>query len=384
MRIGMMADAYKPHISGVTNYIALNKQYLERLSHQVYVFTFGGLDYRDEEANIYRSPGVPLTDSGYHVGLGYTRRARKMLYTMEIVHLHHPFLSGSLALSYCKPRGIPIVCTNHTRYDLYARVYLPYLPHEIAEKILQAYLPAFYRACDLVIAPSEGMRKVMERQGVDVPIEVIPNGVDLTPFQYVNQPINRAELGLRPEDVILVFVGRVGREKNLSFLLEAFAATADVVDNAKLMIIGSGPERDHLAKWVNEKGMASRVRFTGFIPYEQLPRYLAIADIFVTASVTEVHPLTLIEAMASGLPVLGIVSPGVSDTVQDGVTGLLASDDLTMFTTQMVKMVTEHEQRRSMGVQARQVAQAYAIERTAQILLSHYQRLVASRKETVA
>ena len=118
MRIGMMTDVYKPHISGITNYISLNKRFLEKEGHQVFIFTFSDEDYQDDESNVIRSPGLPLLDTGYFFNINYRREARALLRTMDVVHVHHPFLSGSLALRYCRPRGTPIVFTNHTRYDL--------------------------------------------------------------------------------------------------------------------------------------------------------------------------------------------------------------------------------------------------------------------------
>ena len=121
MRIGMMADTYKPYVSGITNYIDLNKRALEREGHEVYVFTFGDLDYRDDELRVVRSPGVPLADTGYYLSLRYKTAYKKLLQTMDVVHVHHPFLSGRLSLNYCRRVSIPIVFTNHTRYDLYAQ-----------------------------------------------------------------------------------------------------------------------------------------------------------------------------------------------------------------------------------------------------------------------
>ena len=301
MRIGMMADVYKPHVSGVTNYIALNKAHLEKLGHQVYVFTFSAGDYLDDEPNVIRSPGLPLLDTGYYFSLRYTRTARRLLQTMDVVHVHHPFLSGTLALLYCRPRGIPIIFTNHTRYDLYAQAYLPIVPDVIGHAALQSYMPAFCRACDLVVSPSPGMRDVLLQFGVDVPIDIVPNGVDLEPFQNPGNPIQRAELGLRQEDIVLIFVGRLGPEKNLAFLLRSFAGAVQAYENLRLVLIGAGPEQENLEDRAQRSGIQHAVRFLGAIPYDQLPRYLAMADAFVTASVTEVHPLTVIEAMAAGL-----------------------------------------------------------------------------------
>ena len=166
MRIGMMADTYKPHVSGITNYIDLNKRYLERAGHDVFVFTFGDLDYRDDEPRVIRSPGLPLQNTGYYLSFRYKREAKRLLQSMDILHAHHPFLSGRLALRYARPLQIPVVFTNHTRYDLYAQAYMPLMPEEISDGLLRAYMPNFCEAVDLVFSPSGGMVKVL--RGLDV------------------------------------------------------------------------------------------------------------------------------------------------------------------------------------------------------------------------
>jgi glycosyltransferase involved in cell wall biosynthesis len=377
MRIGMMVDLYKPHISGITNHIVLTKRFLETMGYDVFVFTFGEEEYRDDEPNVIRSPGLPLTDTGYYFSFRYSLAAQRLLRTMDIAHVHHPFLSGRLAIRYCKPRGIPIVFTNHTRYDLYAQFYLPIIPDAIGDALLQAYLPSFCRSIDVVVAPSTGMRDVLRRFGVDVPIEVIPNGVELTPFQSRVEAVDRSAIGFRDDDVVLIYTGRLGPEKNLNTLLRAFAGTAKTFDHVALLIVGEGPERENLEDRVQYMDITSRVCFTGLVPYDELPRYLAAADAFVTASVTEVHPLSVIEAMAAGLPVLGIESPGISDIVEDGVTGMVSHEDIAAFTAKMVRLVTEHEKRREMGENARQSANKYSLERSTQTLLSHYKRIIA-------
>jgi 1,2-diacylglycerol 3-alpha-glucosyltransferase len=387
MRIGMMADVYQPHISGITNYISLNKVFLEKRGHEVYVFTSSDMDYTDNEPNIIRSPGLPLLDTGYSISLSYTSRAKKLLSTMEVVHVHHPFLSGSLALRYCRPRGIPIIFTNHTRYDLYSQAYLPPVADIIGAAAVQAYLPAFCRACDMVISPSAGMRDVMVGFGVDTPIEIAPNGVDLRPFQNLSTSIDRQELGFSTEDVVLIYVGRLGPEKNLQFLLRSFAGVVQAYDHARLLLIGDGPERESLQELVTHTNICDCVKFTGMMPYEKIPAYLKMADAFVTASVSEVHPLTVVEAMAAGLPVLGISSPGIGDTIRDGESGyLVAQEDMASFTAKMVRLVREDDYRRQMGETARQAAAEYDIERTTEMMEERYRKmvdLVKSRKRSL-
>jgi 1,2-diacylglycerol 3-alpha-glucosyltransferase len=376
MRIGMMTDVYKPHTSGITNYISLNKEYLEKAGHEVYIFTFGDLDYEDEEPRVVRSPGLPLTDTGYYLSFRYSRRAKALLQTMDLVHVHHPFLSGRLALNYCRPLRIPIVFTNHTRYDLYAQAYLPLLPEEISDTFLQTYMPPFCQAVDLVISPSVGMGEVLKKLGVSSPFEVIPNGVELERYQGACEDCRR-DFGFNETDILLIFSGRLGPEKNLDFLVRAFSGTAEAIKDAHLLIVGGGPEEETLKQLASRMEASNRIHFTGMVPYEDLPLYLSMSDAFVTASVTEVHPLSVIEAMATGLPVLGIHSVGVGDTVEDGVTGFLSSHDQAAFAALMTRLCMEPDRRKTMGKAARKVSVKYAIERTTQIMLERYSRLMA-------
>lgn len=374
MRIGMMADTYKPHVSGITNYIELNKRYLEAAGQEVYVFTFGDLEYKDDEPHIIRSSGMPLMDTGYYLSLRYTQQAKHLLQTMDIVHVHHPFLSGRLALRYCRPLQIPIVFTNHTRYDLYAQAYLG-LPDELAEGLLKTYMPPFCAAVDMVISPSNGMAGVLRKLGVTTPIEIVPNGVDIKAFQAADGNC-RSELGFHSDDILLVYTGRLAPEKNLSFLLQAFNGAAEAVPQAHLLFIGGGPLEETLREQARQSAAHSRIHFIGMQPYEEVARYLAMCDLFVTASVTEVHPLSVIEAMAAGLPVLGIHSVGVGDVVEDGYTGLLTGQDTAAFAAQMVRLCLDEGLRRRLSAAARKAAENYAIERTTQLMIERYRQLI--------
>ncbi len=348
-------------------FVELNKRHLELAGHDVYVFTFGDVDQSDGEPRVIRSPGLQLADTGFYLSTRYSRQAKRTLQTMDIVHVHHPFLSGRLALRYCKPLSIPIIYTNHTRYDLYAQAYLPIMPEGISHGMLQAYMPSFCDAMDLVIAPSPGMEKVLRELNVKNHIEVVPNGVDLERF-FDAVPIERTEFGYKEDDILLVYAGRIALEKNLPFLLNSFKGISEAIRNVQLIIIGSGVQQyeDEIHSLVSQLELQNRVRLTGRINYDNLPTYLAMCNAFVTASVTEVHPLSVIEAMAAGLPIMGIQSVGVGDTVQDGKTGFLATHDLSAFTAKLTRLCLDFT--------------VYAIERTTQIMLRHYEKLISDSR----
>ena len=380
MRIGMMTDTYKPYVSGITNYIELNKRYLEKAGHEVYVFAFSEPDHVDNEQRVIRSPGLPLSDTGFHLSLRYSREAKKLLQSMDVVHVHHPFLSGRLALHYCRPAGIPVVFTNHTRYDLYAQAYLPLLPGQVSEGLLRAYMPSFCEAVNLVISPSAGMEKILRELAVDSHIEVVPNGVELTRF-FEAEPLSRAHYGFTEDNILLIYTGRLGPEKNLEFLLLAFAGVVQAVEKARLLIVGDGPLTENLKELTSDLQITNAAKFAGLIPYENMPGYLAMCDVFVTASVTEVHSLSVIEAMGVGLPVMGIRSPGIGDTVEDGVTGFLSTKNLPAFTAKLTRLCLQTQFRQRMGKAARKTSRKYDIERTTNIMLEHYDRLASESRQ---
>jgi glycosyltransferase involved in cell wall biosynthesis len=242
-------------------------------------------------------------------------------------------------------------------------------------------MPDFCEAVDLVISPSQGMEKVMRKFGVQSPSEVVPNGVDMHPVQQA-EPLSRADFGFIEEDILLVYAGRLAPEKNLEFLIRSFAGVAQVIPNLYLLIVGGGQKQfeDELKLLPSRLEIGNRVRFVGMVSYDRLPSYLAMCDAFVTASVTEVHPLSVIEAMGTGLPILGIDSPGVGDSISDCETGLLATNDMASFTARMTYLCMNGVLRKRMGNAARQASEQYDIERTTRIMLQHYIRLTENPK----
>lgn len=380
MRIGQLTDCYKPTINGVTHFVCLHKKVLEAWGHQAYVFTIGNRDYQDTEPNVIRSPAVPLSETGYHLGLRYSRRARKLAETMDVLHIHHPFLAGRQAVRIARKANIPLVFTNHTRYSLLARYYLPFLPEELPDGFLKAYLPPFAAQCDLVVAPSEGVVRWLGSLGVEAPIEVIPNGVEVERVAHPTAPLTRADLGLPEEACVAITVGRVGPEKNLPFLLRAFSRAVEQSPDLHLVIVGDGPKRENLEEIARWAGLNDRVHMVGAVSYEEVPNWLAMADFFVIASTAESHPLAVLEAIAAGLPVLGIPSPGIEESIQDGDNGLLSPENVDAFAHRMARLAADADLRARLAEGARQSRRRFDIRRTSARLLAHYERLVEERR----
>jgi 1,2-diacylglycerol 3-alpha-glucosyltransferase len=373
----MVTACYKPVINGVTNMIALYKKYLERAGHDVTIFTLGNPDPAGEEPGVIRSPALPLGDSGYYYSPRYSWEAQKKLRQLDIIHCHHLFFSVGLAHRYGRS---PIVYTNHTRIDLYTGAYMP-LPQPTANAIVRQVWPDFTDYCDMVITPSESVRQVMRDFGVRRPIRVIPNGVDLEPFYSPTNPLIKTDLGIPAEATVAIYVGRLSAEKNVEALLTQFAAAEEISSDLHLIIVGQGPLADTLTKQARTLGVANKVHFIGPVSYEMVPNYLATADFFVTASVTEVHPLTIIEAMAAGLPVVAFSSPGIIDMIEHTKTGLLSRHEQGGLAAGIVAMAENLIRRRKMSLAAKKSSHFYDIHNTIQQTIDLYEELRQTRPD---
>jgi 1,2-diacylglycerol 3-alpha-glucosyltransferase len=372
MRIGMITACYKPVVNGVTRMVSLYKSELESLGYEVTVFTLGRSDPNGEEPGVVRSPGLPLT-MGYHLTTGYNARARRRLRQMDILHCHHLVMGLELAYRYGRS---PIVYTNHTRYDLYTG---NFVPQPVADRVLRRLWPRLTALADVVVTPSASMRQVMRSFGVGRPITVIENGVDLRPFHTPPVPLTKSTLGLPATAVVAAYVGRLSPEKNLPCLLQQFAQARRDCPDLHLLLVGEGPLAGALRQQVNELGIETAVHFTGELANTQVANHLAAADFFVTASISEVHPLTLIEALAAGLPIAAPAAPGIVDIVTSGQTGLLTTPaDLAR---SILSLAQHPVQRQRMAAAARRASHRFDIRQTVQHSLALYERLHETRPD---
>lgn len=315
----MVTACYEPVLNGVTRSVMLYKVHLEARGHAVTVFTLGKSNRAD---GVVCSPGVAIGETGYYVAPRYTQAAQRQLAQMDVVHCHHLYMSIEFGRKYT-PDHIPVVYTNHTRYDLYTATLL-HLPWLLTARYHDWIWPHRADLADAIIAPSAELRALMQRYGVTKPIHVINNGIDVDMYANPSAPKSKQDAGFADEAVVAVYVGRISAEKRIDDLLHQFARACNRNRALRLLLIGPGSDSDRMQQLAQTLNIAHAVRFVGPIAFDAVPDYLASADFFVTASDSEVHPLTVLEALAAGLPVVAYDVPGIRGTVVSGASGLLA------------------------------------------------------------
>ena len=377
MRIGLVTACFEPVVNGVARMVSLYRDHLEQAGHQVTVFTLGQRSHFDMDEGIIHSPALPVGKTGYHFAIRYSKMAQQQLQKMEILHCHHLLMGLEMAHRYSR---CPIVFTNHTRYDIYLSAYSP-LSRPAGDFIMRRLWPSVTDYADAVIAPSESLRKLLKQMGVRQPVELIRNGIELSAFHTYPSVKKACKPDSSHQSIRIIYVGRLSAEKNVLALLEEFAAALRVNRRLHLTLVGDGPQRSQLEQRARVLGARAHIDFKGAVNYSDVPKLLSDADIFATRSLSEVHPLTIIEAMAAGLPIVATHSPGIDDIVEDGLTGLLSPDLEGELAQKLVMLSSDQERLSQMAFSAFEASKQYSIENTVTQTLALYERLLDERPD---
>jgi glycosyltransferase involved in cell wall biosynthesis len=288
------------------------------------------------------------------------------------VHVHTPFSAFSAARRVARRWQVPLVATHHTHFEAYGRHYLPWLPAGWLERGARLLVRSQARNVSALIVPSEPLRVLVRSYGVRARVDVVPTGLDLDRFTHADRAEGRRRLGIDPKTPLLVHVGRLAREKDVSRVVRVAARVVRDFDGARAVLAGEGPARAELERQIAGLGLADRVTFLGYLDRQhELPDLYAAGDVFVSASTTETQGLVLLEAMASGLPVVGVSALGTRGLLEAGLGAIVADDDDGL-TGGVLSVLRDEDLRERLRREARTVAAGWSVERTTDELLSVY------------
>lgn len=379
MRILMVSDVYFPRVNGVSTSIQTLRQALTEAGHSSVLVT---PDYPAAAAE----PGI-VRVSGWQIPrdpedrLMHPRALTQVLDALDpadfdLVHIHTPFLAHRAGVRWARRHGLPCVETYHTLFEEYFHHYLPFLPKPW---LAAAARMISRKECDgvtAVIAPSSAMKQALLSYGVSRPIHIIPTGLRLADFSNCDGPAFRARHDIAPGRPVMAYVGRVAFEKNLDFLLQVTDQVRRNLPDVLFVIAGEGPARASLERAVAKRGLAGNVRFVGYLERRtELPACYCAADAFVFASKTETQGLVLLEAMALGVPVVGLAEMGTRDVLQEGQGCRIAPDDVAGFARVLTPLLTDRAAAQALGVAGKAYAANWSEARMGEAILALYQTL---------
>jgi len=381
MRIALFTDSWLPRVDGLTTSVAGFKARMEARGHTFHVFAPGPRRESGPEETRYK--GIPFWGyRDFHIAIrpGQHDTARLVKEGgFDLVHIQSPFLVGYRGLRAARKAGLPVVTSYHTYLPDLVPYVVPPGFRAITKSLVWRFTGHFFRRCDAVLVPSPSCAKELldHVPGHKIPnLEVHPNGVDVHRFRPLPpDPAVRRRLGPDGSRVILS-VGRLAREKDLPFLVEAFAAARQKDPTLHLAIGGKGPDLARVEAKVAELGVGPHVTFLGFVADSDLPIVYANADGFCSASQFETQGMTAVEAMACGVPVAAVRARGLADYVLDGRTGyLFEADDVAGAASALLRCVDAGP---SMRKAARAHAETISLEKSVDQLEAVYRRAVAS------
>jgi 1,2-diacylglycerol 3-alpha-glucosyltransferase len=341
LRIAVFSDSFLPILNGVSVSIDALVAELRNRGHSVHVYTASSPHYKDPDPNTYRfhaietsfAPNYPLAIPPFYPMLQSFRR-----HAYDLIHTHTPFTIGFVGLRWAESHGLPIISTYHTLYDRYAH-YIPIFPKRYLRFKIAKHTNFYYNNVDHVITPSEVAMKWLQRHSVTTDITVIPTGAPRR--RLMDRSEVRSQLGITPEQRILLYVGRLAKEKNMGVLFDMAAIAFRHDPTLRLWLVGDGPYREECAAMVRKLGIGDRVKFVGFIPRPDVDPYYEAADLFVFSSLSETQGLVVQEAMVYGVPAVAVAGGGATAGVVEGQNGFTVRNDAESFAGKVIEVLSD-------------------------------------------
>lgn len=379
LSVALFSDSALPILNGVSISIDALVRELRSRGHSVHVFTTSYPGHTDEDPNTHRFRSIrtpwtmdyPLAVPPFYPML---REFRKQEF--DLIHTHTPFTVGFVGLRWAESHEVPIVSTYHTNYDKYA-YYMPLTPKRYLRYKIAKHLNFYYSSVQHVVTPSEASRRWLLRHSVKTPISVIPTGVPAP--KMIDRSDARSALGILPEQRIVLYAGRIAKEKNIGVLLSAMQAAFKRDPDLFLMVVGDGPAREEYSLLARKLGIGDRVKFVGFVPRSDVDAYYAAADLFAFSSMTETQGLVVVEAMSYGLPALVVQGGGAGEAVRDGENGYLVRNDPNEFAEQVLNVLSDDVLYSKLSDGAKATGREYTVPRMADRVLDVYQLVLGAK-----
>lgn len=320
MKVLITTDLYTTNTNGVVTSVRNLMEELTKKGHEIRVLTVSEKLRSHKDGNIYFIKSVPLgvVYPDVRMPISYRHRYLRELiqWKPDVIHSQCEYFSYQFAGYISRKTGAPIVHTYHTLYEQYVTYIFP--SQRIGAFFVGKLSKYRLRKAEAVVAPTQKVEAVLKNYGVRNPIHVVPSGIALEQHKEriseAERQQKRSALGIPEDHIVLLNLGRLGTEKNLSELIEMFSIALSQNPKLTMLIVGDGPARKELEELSKKLDVADHVIFTGMVAPEEVHKYYQLGDIFVSASTSETQGLTYVEAAANGLPLLCR-----RDTCLDGV-----------------------------------------------------------------
>ncbi|MBW2978257.1 glycosyltransferase [Candidatus Woesearchaeota archaeon] len=377
MKIAIFTDTFLPDVNGVVTSVVNASKKLAKKGHQIYIFTVKSKKEvkinlgknihieRFKRMRFIKYPDFTLAMPKYITCL---RRIKKI--KPDIIHIHTPSLLGWSAILSAKAFSIPIVGTYHTLLPDFLKYFpLPKVEKlKLMKKATWTWTRKFYNRCDLVTTPSLAMKKVLRKHRLKKSITVLSNGIDTNRFK----PKKVKKSGTK-----LLHLGRISYEKNVDVVLKAFKLILERKPKIILYLAGHGPNLKELKALAKKLKINKNVKFLGVVKGKKLVNVYRTSDIFITASTVETEGLVILEAMACGLPIIGVNVLAIPIIVKHNKNGFVAPPhNERQLADYTIKLLENKNLREKFGKESLKIVKKYSLDNIINELERIYKRLI--------
>ena len=386
MNVAFFVDTYVPQVNGVVTVVKKLKEDLEHLGCKCYVLTpCRGNSPQLDGVYFLKARQSVIAPSEYVAIEDYANIVRFCKeHKIDILHAHSEFRTAKLAIKTAKELNIPFVITFHTFWKYYVKAYIP-CGFLVPLVIVDMYTKYIYKHADVIYAVSDKVKEYMTSLLPNNRVELIENAVDKSDFtQTKNSDVIISELkknySVQSSDFVLLYVGRVSHEKRLRELLKMLASILKRTQKSvKLFVVGDGPATNDLKTYSKKLCINDNVIFTGFIDRKELSKFFSIADVFVSASLSETYSMTVTESLTSGVPVVLREDACYFDRVTHGKNGILAKNDAD-FTNSILELLSQPEKLHLLKSNCRQSTSEISSLEQAKKYLASYHEILKNKK----
>jgi glycosyltransferase involved in cell wall biosynthesis len=387
MNIGIFADAYLPTKNGMVTSINQLKASLEAQGNKVYIFTVSAKN-APKMSGVYRSFSIPISRKNEgRLSIVNYRKTKKIVQDLklDLIHTHSEFAIGLAGKKIANDLNIPLIHTCHTLWQYYKHYIMGGLLFKVVS--VETILRKFLHGYKYIVTPSIKAKKYfINLSDKEAQYEIVPNGIDEDKFLQKPPTISdinevKKTHGIKDNDKIALFVGRLGPEKRVIELVNAWLPHLNKNDSYKLIIVGDGPSLKEIKQIVEANSLTHKIILPGYVLWEKINLYYKISTVNVTVSLSETSSMTGIESLIQGLPIVVRQDDAFAEIVEEGVNGFYAQTDEELV-LKTIEIFNNNNLRSKLSENSKAMSKKFSANNHGKKMLAFY-KLVMSKENRV-
>lgn len=372
-------DQYTPTVNGIVSHIVILKEELQKRGHRV-IIVAPKLKKQKKEKDVYYLPAFPLPIRAKdQFTIPFDSKIEKKILSLPIDIVHnHLFLTGYFGMRIAEKKQLPVIATFHTFLRQYVDWIAPWaktITHPVANLVGRDY----FKEHALILAPSLKAKAELHKMRVKTPIQLLHNGIDIALFQKAKSYDFVSKFFIDPQRPLVVITGILEQGKNVALAIRSIQKLRKTMPTIQLVIIGDGKKRKQLEQLIFKLGLARNVFITGFLDRKMIASANKAADVVLFTSDTDNFPTVVIEALASGKPLVAVKDKAVSELIEHGINGYLAAKNPTSIAASLEKIITNKKLIKKFGEKSLQKSKQLSIVSYVNTLEKIYEQMLQKK-----